>query len=59
MHLLLAIAEREVPTKLSRVPSGAQLRGRFSVMHLKRERNTPQFLSNVFTNEGSSPGGIR
>jgi hypothetical protein len=59
MHLLLAIAEREVPTRLLRVPSGARLRGRFSIMHSKRERNTPQFLPKVFTDEGSSPGGVR
>jgi hypothetical protein len=54
----LAIAEREVPTQLSRVPSGAQLIRRFSVMHSKRERNTPQFLPKVFTDEGPSLEGI-
>jgi hypothetical protein len=59
MHLLLATAERKVPAQLSRVPSGAGLRGRFSVVHSKKERNTPQFLPKVFTDEGSSPRGIR
>jgi hypothetical protein len=55
----LAIAEREVLAQLSRVPSGAPLRGRFSIVHSKRERNTPQFLSEVFIDKVSSPEGIR
>jgi hypothetical protein len=41
MHLLLTIAKREFPGQLSRVPNGARLRGRFSVVHSERERNTP------------------
>jgi hypothetical protein len=59
MHLLLTTAEREIPAQLSRVPSGAQLRGRFSIMHSKREIKAPQFLPKVFTDNGSSPGGIK
>jgi hypothetical protein len=59
LHLLLATTEREVPTQLSRVLSGARPRRRFSVVHSNRERNTPQFLSKVFIDEGSSPGGIK
>jgi hypothetical protein len=59
MNLLLATAEREVLAQLLRVPSGSQLRGRFFVMHSVRERNTPQFLPKVFTDEGTSLGGVR
>jgi hypothetical protein len=59
MHLLLATAEIEVPAQLSRVPGGAQLKGRFSIVHSERERNTLQFLAKVPTDEGSRPGGIK
>jgi hypothetical protein len=58
MHLLLARTEREVPTQLPRVPSRARLKGRFSVVHSERERNTPQFLPMVFSDEGPSPRGV-
>jgi hypothetical protein len=37
----LAIVEREVPAQLSRVPSRPRLRGKFSIVHSKRERNIP------------------
>jgi hypothetical protein len=57
--LLLATVEIEVLAPLPRVPSRARLRRRFSVVHLKRERNTPQFLPKVFTDEDPSPRGIR
>jgi hypothetical protein len=59
MHLFLAAVERKVLAQLPRFLGGARLRRRFSIMHLERERNTPQFLSEVFTNEITSPGGIR
>jgi hypothetical protein len=58
LHLLLATTERELHAQLSRVPNGARLRRRFSVVHSKRERNTPQFLPKVFIDEGPSLGGI-
>jgi hypothetical protein len=53
MHLLLATAERQVPTQLSRVPGRTRLKGRFSIMHSER-KNTPQFLPKVLIDEGSS-----
>jgi hypothetical protein len=55
VHLFLAVAERKVLAQLPRFPSGARLRRRFSIMHPERERNTPQFLPEVFTNESTSP----
>jgi hypothetical protein len=51
----LAVAERKVLAQLPRFPSGARLRRRFSIMHPERERNTPQFLQEFFTNESTSP----
>jgi hypothetical protein len=54
----LAIAEREVPAQLSRVPSELNSKEDF-LSCIQRERKTPQFLPKVFTNEGPSPEGIR
>jgi hypothetical protein len=60
MYLLLATNEREVPTQLSRVPSGARHGGRFLLVFSEGEGegDTPQFLPEVFVVEGSSSGGI-
>jgi hypothetical protein len=54
MHLFLAAVERKVLAQLPRFPSGARLRRRFSIVHPERERNTPQFLLEFFTNESTS-----
>jgi hypothetical protein len=59
MHLFLAAVERKVLAQFPRFSSGAQLGRRFSIMHLGRKRNTPQFLPEVLTNESTRPGDIR
>jgi hypothetical protein len=59
MYLLLATAQRKVPSQLLGFPSGARYGRRFSVLHQKRNRNAPQFLPKVLTTEGLSSGSIR
>jgi hypothetical protein len=59
MHLFLATIKRKVPDQLSGVPSGAKHEGTLLIMCSEREADTPQFLTEVFAVEGSSPGGIR
>jgi hypothetical protein len=49
MHILLAAIEGEVPAQFSGVPSRAQYRRRFLVLHSMRKRNTTQLLSKVPT----------
>jgi hypothetical protein len=55
MHLLLATVEIEVPAQLSRVPGGAQLKGRFSVVHSERERNTLSFYRRFLQMKAQDP----
>jgi hypothetical protein len=59
MLILLVIAEGKILAKLPRVPSGAQHRRRFIVMHLVRERDAAQFLLKIFIVESPSFGSIR
>jgi hypothetical protein len=54
MHIFLAVAERDVLVEFSRVPSGAQNRGRFPGMRSVREANITQFLPKIPAIKGPS-----
>jgi hypothetical protein len=58
MHLLSTAIEREVPTQFLRVASGPRHRGWLFIVFSERERDTPQFLPEVFAAEGPSSGSI-
>jgi hypothetical protein len=54
MYILLATVERKVLVEFPRVPSGAQHRRRFLIMHSAQERNITQLLLKVPTAKSSS-----